>query len=133
MTAKQRVLVTGATGRVGGQLTAQLAATGGVRVRALSRDPAAASTAFDPTVEVVGGDLTVPDTLTAALDGVDAVFLVFPSVTADGAARELVATLTKRVRRVVYLSAYGVPDEPDQRAEPNGSIIGSPRHLQGLI
>jgi uncharacterized protein YbjT (DUF2867 family) len=133
MTAKRTVLVAGASGRVGGHVTARLADIGDVRVRALSRDPDAASATLGPRVEVVGGDLTAPDTLTAALDGVDAVFLVFPSVTADAAARQLIATLTMRVRRIVYLSAYGVPDQPDQHAEPDGSILGSHRHLEGLI
>ncbi|MFG2071985.1 SDR family oxidoreductase [Nonomuraea maritima] len=133
MAGERTVLVTGATGRVGGQVVAQLAEVGGVRVRALSRDPAAASAALGPRVEVVGGDLTMPDTLAAALDGVDAVFLVFPSVAADGAARESVAMLSRRARRIVYLSAHGVPDEPDQRAEPDGGIIGSHAHLEGLI
>jgi uncharacterized protein YbjT (DUF2867 family) len=64
---------------------------------------------------------------------VDAAFLVFPSVTADGAARELVAALTGRVRRVVYLSAHGVPDVPESGAEPDGTILGSHAHLEGLI
>src|SRR5262245_61048719 len=118
----QTVLVTGATGRVGGQVVAQLAATGEVRVRALSRDPAAAA-ALGPGVEIVGGDLAVPGTLTRALTGVDAVFLVFPSVTADSAGRELVATLSRQVRRIVYLSAHGVPAVPDRRAEPDGGIL----------
>src|SRR5205814_9498777 len=39
MTAAQTVLVTGATGRVGGQVVAQLAGARDVRVRARSRDP----------------------------------------------------------------------------------------------
>ncbi|WP_055478367.1 NAD(P)H-binding protein [Sphaerimonospora mesophila] len=133
MTGEQTVLVTGATGRVGGQVVAQLAGAGDVRVRALSRDPAAASAALGPRVEVVGGDLAMPDTLTAALDGVDAVFLVFPSVAADRSARKLVTMLTERARRIVYLSTHGVPDEPDQRAEPDGGILGSHAHLEGLI
>ncbi len=131
MAAARTVLVTGATGRVGGQVVAQLAGTGGVRVRALSRGRATAPVRHG--VEVVPGDLSVPDSLDAALAGVDAVFLVFPSVAADSAARELVVTLAKRVRRIVYLSAYGVPDRPDPDAEPDGSILGSHAHLEGRI
>ena len=125
-------MVTGATGHVGGQVVRLLAGEG-VRVRALSRDPAAASAALPPEVEVVGGDLTAPDTLTAALDGADAVFLVFPSVTADASARSLVRALTGQVRRIVYLSAAGVPSTPDPRAEPGGGILASHAHLEGLI
>jgi len=133
MTAAQTVLVTGATGRVGGQVVAQLAGARDVRVRALSRDPVTASARLGPPVDVVGGDLADPDTLTAAVDGVDAVFLVFPTVTADAAARKVVATLTDRGRRIVYLSAHGVPDEPDDRAEADGTILGSHARLEGLI
>jgi uncharacterized protein YbjT (DUF2867 family) len=84
-------------------------------------------------MQTLGGDLAAPDTLSAALDGVDAVFLVFPSVTADHAAQLLVTRLTQRARRIVYLSSHGVPDEPDQQAEPDGSILGSHAHLEGLI
>lgn len=113
-------------------MAAQLAGTG-TKVRALARDPARASVVLGEGVEVVGGDLVEPDTLTAALDGVDAVFLVFPSVAADKVARELVSKLTKHARRIVYLSTYGVPDEPDEHAEPDGSIVGSHAHLEGLI
>jgi uncharacterized protein YbjT (DUF2867 family) len=36
------------------------------------------------------------------------------------------------VRRIVYLSAHGVPDTPAPIA-PDGSILGSHAHLEGLI
>jgi uncharacterized protein YbjT (DUF2867 family) len=133
MSGTRTVLVTGATGHVGGQVVTQLRDVEGVRVRALSRDPGAASATLGAGVETVGGDLTAPDTLTAALRGVDAVFLVFPSVTADHAARPLITTMTTHVRRIVYLSTHGVPEQPDQHAQPNGRIVGSHAHLEGLI
>ncbi|HET7305794.1 MAG TPA: NAD(P)H-binding protein [Segeticoccus sp.] len=132
MTEQRTVLVTGATGRVGGQVAVQLAATG-VQVRGLTRDPAAAAAALDGRIEVCGGDLAEPSSLDAALKNVDAAFLVFPSVVADGAADELVRTLTRQVRRVVYLSAHGVPDPPAQVAGPDGSIPGSHAYLESLI
>lgn len=125
------VLVTGATGRVGGQVAAQFTGSD-VRVRALARNPAAAATQLDTSVEIVSGDLAAPSTVAGALDGVDAVFLVFPSVVADAAARELVATLATHVRRIVYLSAHGVPDPPGEQT-PDGTIMGSHAHLEGLI
>jgi len=52
-----RILVTGATGRVGREVVTQLLAAG-VPVRALTRRPATAALPAD--VEVVAGDLTVP-------------------------------------------------------------------------
>jgi uncharacterized protein YbjT (DUF2867 family) len=66
------VLVTGATGRVGRAVVDQLLGAG-VPVRALTRRPATAG--LPATVEVVGGDLTVPESLDAALQGVGAVSL----------------------------------------------------------
>lgn len=109
------------------------AAASGVRTRALTRDPARAAKLLGEDVEVVGGDLARPSALAGALDGVHAVFLVFPSVAADEAAREVVSMLTGRVRRIVYLSSFGVPDEPDPGVEPDGTIVGSHAHLEGLI
>src|SRR5881397_745406 len=68
------VLVTGATGRVGRSVIAQLLGAG-VPVRALTRRPATAG--LPATVELVAGDLTVPESLDAALQGVGAVFLLW--------------------------------------------------------
>lgn len=70
------ILVTGATGTVGGLVLEQLvenATEHGHQLRALVRNPAA----FDaPTgVEVVQGDVTDPDDVHAALDGVQRAFL----------------------------------------------------------
>jgi len=121
------ILVTGATGRVGGQVLAQLAGTG-ARLRALARDPARVTVG-----EPVAGDLTRPETLGPALSGVDAAFLVFPSVAGDPAAAALVEALTAAVPQVVYLSAYGVPDVPDPYASADGTILGSHTHVEGLL
>ena len=94
------VLVTGATGRVG-RMVVDLLADAGLPVRALTRRPEEA--ALPAGVEVVTGDLTVPESLDAALRGVDAVFLVWtvPPATAP-AVVERIATYA---RRVVFLSA----------------------------
>ncbi|WAZ26502.1 NAD(P)H-binding protein [Streptomyces cinnabarinus] len=73
MTQTQNILVTGATGTVGRQIVAELL-TRGHRVRALTRDAAKAD--FPDGVEVVEGDLTDPDTLAAALEGVTGLHLI---------------------------------------------------------
>lgn len=113
------ILVTGATGRVGGQVTAQLTAAG-VPVRALVR------TIAPPDVEAVQGDLTDPSSVDAAAKGVDAVFLVFPTLRADHVAPEVVAALTRHARHVVYLSAAGA--DPAARG-----ILGSHGRLERLL
>lgn len=66
------VLVTGATGTIGRELLPQLLSTGAT-VRALTRNPDAD---LPGHVEVAVADLSRPDTLTAAVDGVRAVFLL---------------------------------------------------------
>jgi uncharacterized protein YbjT (DUF2867 family) len=67
------ILVTGATGNVGGALAAQLVARGD-GVRAVVRDPARVK--LPAGVEVVQGDLDLPESLTPALKGARAVFLL---------------------------------------------------------
>ena len=94
------VLVTGATGRVGRAVVDQLIAAG-VPVRALTRRPEAA--ALPGGVEVVTGDLTVPESPGAGLAGAGAVFLVgaAPPVTAPA----VIGRLAAGARRVVVLSS----------------------------
>jgi uncharacterized protein YbjT (DUF2867 family) len=110
----KRILVTGATGRVGRQVVSQLLATD-ARVRALARNPAAAG--LPPEVEVVRGDLTVPATFDECLDGVDAVFLVWTAPA--GAAPAAVERFARHVGRIVYLtSPHQTPHPFFQQANP---------------
>ncbi len=93
-----RVLITGATGGVGGTIVEQLLAAG-VTVRASSRAPAQAR--LPAHVEVVAADLDAPASLTPALDGVDAVFLY----AAGRAPRELAQAIRRAgVGKAVVLS-----------------------------
>jgi uncharacterized protein YbjT (DUF2867 family) len=112
------VLVTGATGRVG-RMVVDLLADAGLPVRALTRRPEEA--ALPAGVEVVTGDLTVPESLDAALRGVDAVFLVWtvPPATAP-AVVERIATYA---RRVVFLSApHRTPHPFFQQPNPMAAL-----------
>lgn len=111
------ILVTGATGNVGGQAVAQ-AHWAGLPVRALVRDPARAD--FPAGVEAVRGDLADPATLGAAFAGVSEVFLVWPLPTADTAPAVLDAAIAAGVRRIAYVSAWGAADDPDE--EPEGIL-----------
>ncbi|WP_406730814.1 SDR family oxidoreductase [Streptomyces sp. NBC_01794] len=95
-------LVTGATGKVGRHVVHQLLAEG-ESVRALTRSPDGAR--LPAGAEVVGGDLTRPDTVEPALEGVSALFL-FPS---PGTAGPILRAAGERgVRRVVMLSSSSV-------------------------
>jgi uncharacterized protein YbjT (DUF2867 family) len=94
------VLITGATGRVGRLVVAELL-DAGVPVRALTRRPGAA--ALPAAVEVVAGDLTVPESIDAALQDIGAVFLVWTAPPATAPA--VIARLASRARRIVLLSS----------------------------
>ena len=71
------ILVIGATGNIGSEVTRQLVAKG-VRVRALVRDRAKAEAVLGTKVQLVAGDLSRPETVAAAMDGADKLFLVTP-------------------------------------------------------
>jgi uncharacterized protein YbjT (DUF2867 family) len=71
------ILITGATGRVGGATLKQLCSRG-VPVRALVRNAAKAALVAGPQVEPVIGDLAQPRSLESALDGVTSALLVSP-------------------------------------------------------
>jgi uncharacterized protein YbjT (DUF2867 family) len=112
------ILVIGGTGTVGGQVLSQLPATG-VRVRALARNPGAAR--VPSHVEVVGGDLTRPETLDACLRGIDVVFLVWtapPATVAPAFER-----ITRHARRIVFLTS------PHKTPHP---LFQQPNPLRGL-
>jgi uncharacterized protein YbjT (DUF2867 family) len=134
MTGRDAVLVTGATGKVGREVVHQVAAAG-TPVRALARDPGSAR--LPAGTEVVRGDLAEPRTLAPALAGTGTVFLVWPTLAAEHAARETLEVIAKHARRVVYLSANGVPDNPapdrGPGAEAPASILDSHALLERLI
>jgi uncharacterized protein YbjT (DUF2867 family) len=121
------ILVTGATGNVGRHAVSQLLGAGAT-VRALTRDPGSAR--LPDGVEVVRGDLADPGGLGATLEGVESVFLVWPTLSADHAAPATLQAIAKHARRIVYLSARGVPDDPGEQAE---SILGSHARVERLI
>jgi uncharacterized protein YbjT (DUF2867 family) len=97
------ILVTGSTGNVGRSLVSQLLEAG-AEVRTLTRDPGSAG--LPDGADVVAGDLSRPATLRTALDGVSAVFLLWPFTDAD-AAPAVVDVLAGAGPRVVFLSSMG--------------------------
>ena len=94
------ILVTGATGRVGREVVDRLL-DAGIPVRALTRRPDTA--ALPKSVDVVAGDLSIPESLDAALEGVDAVFLVWTAAPASLPA--VIERLASHALRVVFLSS----------------------------
>jgi uncharacterized protein YbjT (DUF2867 family) len=111
------VLVVGATGSIG-RLVVEEAVKKGHAVRALARDAPKARRLL-PGVEVVVGDLTRPDTLTAAVDRVDAIVLTHGSDGGGkagaegvdyGGVRNVLAALGGRSVRLALMTAIGVTD-----------------------
>jgi uncharacterized protein YbjT (DUF2867 family) len=112
------ILVTGATGRVGGCVVEELLASGQT-VRGLSRDPNPSAVTDD--IELVEGDLSDPDSLGPALDGVGAVFLLWHQPSAHEP-RRAVEAIARRVQRIVYLSSLGVQDDLEEQTHPMSAI-----------
>ncbi len=104
------ILVTGATGLVGRALITRLQ-DAGARVRALSRHPDRAD--LPDGVELTGGDLGDPESLTTALTDVDRLYLF----SAGRAGPEFAAAAQQAgVRRVVLVS--GLDQEPATVEQP---------------
>jgi uncharacterized protein YbjT (DUF2867 family) len=111
------VLVTGATGRIG-RLVVDLLVDSGVPVRALTRR---ASPTLPASVAVITGDLTVPESLDAALRGVGTVFLVWTAPPATVPA--VVERLAAHARRVVLLSSpHQTPHPFFQQPNPMAAL-----------
>ncbi|WP_166831901.1 SDR family oxidoreductase [Thalassoroseus pseudoceratinae] len=113
-----RVLLTGATGYVGGRLL-PLLENAGVTVRCLARRPEELESRVSGTTEVVTGNVLERDSLTSAFEGVHtAYYLVHSMGSRDDfeeldrqAARNFAAAATQAgVQRIIYLGALGTPD-----------------------
>ncbi|MFD2472121.1 NAD(P)H-binding protein [Amycolatopsis silviterrae] len=114
------ILVTGATGTVGGAVLARLSADG-VPARALTRSPEKAD--LPPGTQVVGGDLGVPESLPPALDGIESVFLMSPGhCKALHDANLINAAVEAGVKRIVQLSSAGVA-EADGSGQDNALAV----------
>jgi uncharacterized protein YbjT (DUF2867 family) len=107
-----RTLVTGGTGTVGTALVRTLVERGG-QVRVLTRS-AGGPTAALPGAEYFAGDLARPASLHAALDGVDAMYLLTPldpRETSLGLAA-IAAAKEARLEHLVFHSIHNVERAP---------------------
>ena len=109
------ILLTGATGYIGGRLL-RLLEKHGYRVRALARRPEALKARAGPSTEVVAGDLFDRASLDVALRGVDAAYYLVHSMGSDGSFEEADRTAASNfghaakgagVRRIIYLGGLG--------------------------
>jgi uncharacterized protein YbjT (DUF2867 family) len=118
-TARPLVLLTGASGYVGGRLL-EVLEQHGHRVRCLARQPAVLAAKAGPSTEVVAGDVLDRRSLDAALRGVEvAYYLVHSMGSADSfeqtdrqAARTFgEAAKAAGVRGIIYLGGLGNAEE----------------------
>ncbi len=110
-------LVFGASGYIGTHLVPRLCASG-ARVRAVARSPEVLAARGWDSVDCVAADATRPETLPAALDGVDIAYYLVHSMAAgkdfgridrEAAANFAQAAAAAQVKRIVYLGGL-VPD-----------------------
>jgi uncharacterized protein YbjT (DUF2867 family) len=121
--ASDLILITGATGYVGGRLLAALERRGS-RVRCLARRPEFLRPRVAPTTEVVQGDVRDPESLREALRGVGTAYYLVHSMTGedrfveeDRRAAEIFSEVAReqKVDRLIYLGGLGA----DERLSPH--------------
>lgn len=113
------VLVTGATGYVGGRVLHALMERGRP-VRAMARRPEELRSRAPDGTEVIGGDVLDPESLAPALEGVDVAYYLIHSMGAAGDFEDADrvgaenfgrAAARAGVRRIVYLGGLGSGDD----------------------
>ena len=113
-----QILLTGATGYIGGRLLQRLEASGR-QVRSLTRRPEALATRVGRETEVVAGDVLDARSLHRAMAGVETAYYLIHSMETS-ASFEAVDRLAARnfaqaaraagVRRIIYLGGLGSGD-----------------------
>jgi len=116
---KPLILVTGATGYVGGQLLQALLAAGH-RVRCLARRPQALRTHAASGAEVVAGDVLDAASVRVAMEGVHTAYYLVHSMASAGSFEEEDRVASRvfgdaareaGVRRIIYLGGLGSSNE----------------------
>ncbi len=120
-----RVLLTGATGYVGGRLLPLLHARG-VPVRCLARNSGKLESVAKPSTEIVAGDVLDPGSLERALEGIHTAYYLVHLMSGsldfereDREAAQYFAGAARKagVKRIIYLGGLG--DDTDPRLSPH--------------
>lgn len=117
MTDNPLILITGATGYVGGRLLKLLAAQG-KSLRAMARDPSGLQSRWQDRIDIVQADVLDPESLPDALAGVDTAYYLIHSMgggdgfeqkEADSARNFGAAARQAGVKRIIFLG--GLSDD----------------------
>ena len=119
MEEKPLILLTGASGYIGGRLLSEIEDRG-ERVRCLERHPIYMRSRVEPGTEIVRGDVLDPESLENALDGVHTAYYLVHSFGGGGDYEEKdrqaasnfgKAALTANVSQIIYLGSLGRGEE----------------------
>ncbi len=114
------ILITGATGFIGGHLARRLQTQEGAQVRALARSPHKAAPLAELGVEIIPGDITDPDAVRRAVRGADIIYHAAAwadeqgdrdavwAVNVGGTQTMLDAAIAEGVERFIHLSSCAV-------------------------
>jgi uncharacterized protein YbjT (DUF2867 family) len=118
-----RVLVTGATGYIGGRLVPRLLARGH-HVRCVAREPERLLGRNWPGAQILGGDLSDEDRVTSILDGIEVAYYLVHSMAEGESFREHDRSMALAfgraaaragVDRIIYLGGLGRAEEVRSR------------------
>jgi dihydroflavonol-4-reductase len=134
-----KALVTGSTGFIGSSLCRELVARGH-QVRAFHRPTSTLRLLEGLEVEHAQGDLTQPDTLSAAMQDIEVVFHAAAwmggheqpgreyTVTVEGTRNLLQAALKAGVQRVIHTSSVAALGIPDAARQPDEAQLINENH-----
>ena len=139
------VLLTGASGYIGGKLRIALAQEAGISLRLLVRDKGKLKVGPESRAEVYEGNTFDEVSLERALSGVDVAYYLIHSMAAKGdfeeldrrsAANFLAACLDQKVRRIIYLGGLGSKETASRhllsRIETGEILSSRPDRIQTI-
>jgi len=136
VTVQRKILLTGATGYLGGRLLQRLE-DDGHDIRCIARRPEFLKPRVGPNTEVTYGDALKLDSLVKAMTGVDTAFYLIHSMASRGdfesedrRAAESFSSAAKQagVRRIIYLGGLGVEAELSQHLKSRQEVGSILRH-----
>ncbi|EAU00808.1 NAD(P)H-binding protein [Campylobacter curvus] len=126
-----KILILGATGSLGSYVIEELLKEEGAQLRLYARNPAKVEKFKNERAQIVRGDVLDEGALKDALDGVDAVYAGLAGEL-EAMAQTLVAAMdAKGVKRLVWISSYGIYGEAGRGSMPPSGYVISAAVVEG--